>query len=89
MQEVEKDAFITRLAFGPGKAGISVGAAGSTLLFMSSTLQVLERVEHAHRGAITALELCPVQHSVSGVQTAVVASAGEDKAVRLWRLPAQ
>ena len=80
---------MTRLAFGPGKQGVIVGAAGSTLLFMSSSGQVLERVEGAHREGITALELCPQLHSVAGVPTAVVATAGRDRAVRLWRLPQQ
>ena len=80
---MDKGTSITHLAFGPGKGkgGIIVAAAGSTLLWMSaSSCQVLERVEGAHRGGITALELGPGQ-------TTVVASAGLDKAVRLWRLP--
>ena len=74
---------------GAGKRPVIVGAAGSALLFMSGAGQVLERVEGAHRGAITSLELCPTLHPEAGAQTALVASASssQDRSVRLWHLP--
>ena len=85
MQEVEKGTSISLLAY--GAEGVIAGAAGSTLLFMHAKGQVLERVEGAHRGRITALEFCSVPVSVRGTNVAVLATAGEDRVVRLWRCP--
>ena len=85
MQEVDKGTSMTHMAYGTG--GVIAGAAGSTLLFMHASGQVLERVEGAHRGSITGMEMCPVPISIRGAAVSVLATSGEDRVVRLWRCP--
>ena len=74
------------MAYGSGN--VIAASFGSALQFLNaSNGQVLETVEDAHEGGITAVQWGPTTYKAAAQDVAVLATASHDKRVRLWRRP--
>ena len=86
LQEVPSGQSFSKIAYGPDN--LLAAAFDHSLQFLDATSgHVLETIDDAHEGPITAIEWAPVSHTAGSKKVAVLASASLDKKARLWRAP--
>ncbi|CAD7701929.1 unnamed protein product [Ostreobium quekettii] len=85
-QEVPKGQCYGRLVFGPREA-LAAAWGSHVHLIDTSTGRVATTIDDAHDGPITSLAWAPTLLQTKSGEVAVLATAGEDGRVRLWKAP--
>ncbi|DBB17019.1 hypothetical protein WJX82_010063 [Trebouxia sp. C0006] len=85
-QEVPSGKAYTQLAWGPH--GLLAAACDSSIHFLDPiTGSIVDAIDGAHDTAVLSMEWAPTTIPVGSQQVAVLATAGDDRKVRLWQSP--